>query len=158
MYPPSHPPQRRPSLLGTDRPITLTFRRSSSGEDDRRTYLRSRNSATRLSQCLDRQCSLSLDQLLYDNSKSHHGVLLHTYIVLECEQLLECRYIWIKWQDSQSSTPQLNEKWSATGGTWTRNILCSIYWWMLYKLSYMYLQLNHTTIIQSNTTQSKVQT
>ena len=71
-----HFTQRRPSLLGTSRPVTLTVRRSSSlrkgsGEDDRRTYLRSRNSATRLSQCLDRQRSHSLDQLLYDNSKSH---------------------------------------------------------------------------------------
>ena len=95
--PSSLPPQRRPSLLGTHRPVTLTVCRSSSlrkgsGEDDRKTYLRSRNSATRLSQCLDRQRSHSLDQLLYDNSKSHQCLYS-----CECELLLEfgCIYMYM---------------------------------------------------------------
>jgi hypothetical protein len=74
--------QRRGSLVGATRPVTLELRRSSSlrrgssesllrrgvSEDDRRTYLQSRSCANRLSQTLSRQSSSSVEQLLYDST------------------------------------------------------------------------------------------
>ena len=74
--------QRRGSLVGTNRPVNLTIRRSSSlrkgsreslmkgsGEEEKRSYLTSRQSANRLSRSMSRQSSRSLDQLLYDSSE-----------------------------------------------------------------------------------------